>query len=175
MSTSESVHSSTRTHNPCGEVRRASRMRENLTYGSYGEGLETDRCSWPAPRQSLTRQLLFRELKCQYRMAEIPSKNVHITEALIYSALLSLIASRRLHTVIRNRIRLDSTRMNFDRWAVLFSSICENLLELLVGPKRHYRYLENRLTEFIRFEAEDPNVTRKTLVQRAQAGIMEAA
>lgn len=108
-------------------------------------------------------------------MAEIPSKNIHITEALIYSALLSLIASRRLHTIIRNRIRLDSTRMNFDRWAVLFSSICEDLLELLVGPKRYHRYLEYRLTEFIRFEAEDPSVTRKTLVQKAQAGIMKAA
>jgi hypothetical protein len=56
MSISESVHSSTRTHNPCGEVRRASRMRENLTYGSDGEGLETDRCCRPAPRQSFTRR-----------------------------------------------------------------------------------------------------------------------
>jgi len=120
-------------------------------------------------------ELLFRELKSQYRMAEIPSKNIHITEALIYSALLSLIASRRLHTAIRSRFRLDSTRMTFDRWAVLFSSIAEDLLELLAGPKRYYRYLESRLTEFIRFEAEDPNVTRKTLLQKAQAGIMEAA
>ena len=33
----------TRTHNPFGEVRRASCLRENLTSSSYGEGLETGR------------------------------------------------------------------------------------------------------------------------------------
>lgn len=31
----------TRTHNPFGEVLRASCLRENLTSSSYGEGLET--------------------------------------------------------------------------------------------------------------------------------------
>src|ERR1019366_3854160 len=44
------------THNPSGEARRASCMRENRTYSSYGEGLETDRGRRSAPRQPLTRQ-----------------------------------------------------------------------------------------------------------------------
>src|ERR1019366_6553780 len=44
------------THNPSGEARRASCMRENRTYSSYGEGLETDRARRSAPRQPLTRQ-----------------------------------------------------------------------------------------------------------------------
>jgi len=57
----------------------------------------------------------------------------------------------------------------------LFTSIAGDLLELFIGPKRYYRYLERRLTEFIRFEAEDPNLTRKTLVQKAQIGVMQAA
>jgi hypothetical protein len=120
-------------------------------------------------------ELVFRELKSQYRIGQIPSKNRHVTEALIYAALLSLAASRRLHRVIQNRIHLDVRRMNFDRWAVLFASISGDLLELLVGPKRYYRYLERRLTEFIRFEVEDPNVSRKTLVQNAQIGRMGGA
>ena len=51
------------THNPSGEVHWASRMRENRTYGSYGEGLETDRESYSAPRQSLTRQTMFQKLE----------------------------------------------------------------------------------------------------------------
>jgi IS4 transposase len=117
-------------------------------------------------------ELLFRELKSQYRLDQIPSKKKNVTEALIYAALLSLAASRRLHLAVRQQLRLDSSRMNFDRWAVLFSSISGDLLELLIGPKRYYRYLERRLTEFIRFEAEDPNVRRKTLVQNAQIGKM---
>lgn len=38
-------------------------MRENRTYGSYGEGLETDRGSHSAPRQPLTRQSLFARIE----------------------------------------------------------------------------------------------------------------
>ena len=45
-----------RTHNPFGEVHRASCLRENLTSSSYGEWLETGRAIAQAPRQSLTRQ-----------------------------------------------------------------------------------------------------------------------
>ena len=44
------------THNPFDESYWASCLRENLTISSYGEGLETDRASAKAPRQSLTRQ-----------------------------------------------------------------------------------------------------------------------
>ena len=144
MSISESVRPSfTRIHNPCGEVRRASRMRENLTYGSDGEGLETDRCCWPAPRQSLTRQLLFRELKSQYRLTQIPSRNIHVSEALIYSALLCLAVSRRLHRAVIEALRLNADRCNFDRWSILFASVAQDLFDLLVFPKYYRKYREN--------------------------------
>lgn len=117
-------------------------------------------------------ELLFRELKSQYRIDQMPSKNRYVSEALIYSALLCLAVSRRLYSFIRNRFQLDYYRVNFDRWSILFSSICADLLDLLVGPKRYYRYLERRLTEFIRFEVQDPNVSRKTLIQKAQIGVL---
>jgi hypothetical protein len=120
-------------------------------------------------------ELFFRELTSQYRIDQVPSKNRHVCEALIYAALLCLAASRRLHYVIQQQLGLDWCRVTFERWAILFSSISGDLLELLIGPKRYYRYLERRLTEFIRFEAEDPNVTRKTLIQKAQIGIMGSA
>ena len=75
-----------RTHNPCDETRWVSRLRENLTSGSYGEGLETGRrrtlngheggnpgyrqgrsCQ-ALPRQSLTRPVYFRILKSGCRI-----------------------------------------------------------------------------------------------------------
>jgi hypothetical protein len=65
--------------------------------------------------------------------------------------------------------------MTFDRWSILFSGIATDLLEPLIGLKRYYRYLETRLTEFIRFEAKDPNVKRKTLIQKAQIGVLQRA
>ncbi len=49
------------THNPFDETYRVSRLRENLTSGSDGEGLETGR--YAVPRQSFTRQVYFKELK----------------------------------------------------------------------------------------------------------------
>ena len=51
-----------RTHNPCEESHWVSRLRENLTSGSDGEGLETGQL---VPRQSFTRQQIFRLLKHQ--------------------------------------------------------------------------------------------------------------
>ena len=75
-----------RTHNPCDETCWVSRLRENLTSGSYGEGLETgrrrtlngheggnpgDRQGRPCkalPRQSLTRQLFFKWIKQHLRI-----------------------------------------------------------------------------------------------------------
>jgi hypothetical protein len=51
------------THNLFDEACWVSRLRENLTSGSYGEGLETGRASAQAPRQPLTRQSSFRDLK----------------------------------------------------------------------------------------------------------------
>ncbi len=49
-----------RTHNPSDEARWVSRLRENLTSGSNGEGLETGRTLSSVPRQSFTRQLFFK-------------------------------------------------------------------------------------------------------------------
>ena len=52
-----------RTHNPFDETHWVSRLRENLTSGSDGEGLETGRTLISVPRQSFTRQLFFRDIK----------------------------------------------------------------------------------------------------------------
>mgnify|MGYP000600317860 CR=1 FL=1 len=52
-----------KTHNPSGETCWVSRLRENFTSGSYGEGLETGRDSISVPRQSFTRQTAFQELE----------------------------------------------------------------------------------------------------------------
>ena len=51
------------TPNPFNEAHRVSCLRENLTSSSEGEGLETGRPVSLVPRQSLTRQICFKELK----------------------------------------------------------------------------------------------------------------
>ena len=51
------------THNPFDEIYRVSRLRENFTSGSDGEGLETGRASTPISRQPFTRQKVFDQFK----------------------------------------------------------------------------------------------------------------
>ena len=65
----------TPTHNPSDETHWASGLRENLTSRSYGEGLETGRATPQAPRQSLTRQLIFQSWKSSRHVASLtPTK-----------------------------------------------------------------------------------------------------
>ncbi|MGI0129771.1 MAG: IS4 family transposase, partial [Thermoplasmata archaeon] len=66
-------------------------------------------------------ELCFRELKSQYALDEFRTTNANIVEALIWSALLTLVASRRLHNFVRWRappeLRPRYTQM---LWAIQF-------------------------------------------------------
>jgi hypothetical protein len=56
------------THNPFEESHWVSRLRENLTSGSDGEGLETGLIR--TPRQSFTRQVFFKMAKQHLKLAK---------------------------------------------------------------------------------------------------------
>ena len=47
-------------------------------------------------------ELLFKELKSRYALDVLETKNVHIIEALIWSAMLTLIVSRRIYSLVKN-------------------------------------------------------------------------
>ena len=48
-------------------------------------------------------ELTFKELKSQYALDEFRTTNANVVEALIWSALLTLVASRRLYNLVRAR------------------------------------------------------------------------
>lgn len=104
-------------------------------------------------------ELLFKELKSQYRLDELPSAKRHIVESLIYVAVLTLTISRLLLQALRRRNAADRSRTPARRWAALFRTIATRLLELLVDSRpchRRWRQLELLLAhEFI-----DPNLNR---------------
>jgi putative transposase len=114
-------------------------------------------------------ELMFRELKSKYRLNHTRSKSRHVTECLVYAALLTLVLSRKLYQVLLSRWRADRRRFPFDRWATLVASIAVDLLDLLIS--RHDRRLrERKLDTFLRTEALDPNAHRLTLATRAEMG-----
>ena len=47
-------------------------------------------------------ELLFKELKSKYTLDVLETKNVQVIEALIWTAMLTLIVSRRIYTLVRN-------------------------------------------------------------------------
>lgn len=104
-------------------------------------------------------ELLFKELKSQYRMHELPSAKEHIVEALIYIAILTMTVSRLLLNAVRARAGLSQLRTPLRRWAATFKNVAMKLLDLLLdhGPlHRRWRDLEAFLTH----ESKDPNVNR---------------
>ena len=67
-------------------------MRENRTYGSYGEGLETDRGSLSAPRQPLTRQEFHKSWKsghCNVEDSQLRSEEAIRKWAIVLAAVAS--------------------------------------------------------------------------------------
>ncbi|MFA5507182.1 MAG: IS4 family transposase [Vulcanimicrobiota bacterium] len=104
-------------------------------------------------------ELLFKELKSQYRIDELPSSKQHIVEALIYVAILTMTVSRLLLQAIRKRADLSASRTPVRRWAVSFKTAASVLLILLLDHRANRQRWAD-LEKFLRHEAKDPNLKR---------------
>lgn len=104
-------------------------------------------------------ELLFKELKSQYRIDELPSAKEHIVEALIYIAILTMTASRLLLNAVRARAGLSAAETPVRRWAATFKNVAQRLLVLLLDPGPRRR-LWKELESYLKHEARDPNVKR---------------
>jgi hypothetical protein len=84
------------THKPFDETHWVSCLRENLTSSSYGEGLETDRATAQAPRQSLTRQLFFKALKQNLRVKTFIGTSANALKTQVWAALIAMLLIKYL-------------------------------------------------------------------------------
>ena len=78
-------------HNLYGENHRVSRLRENLTSGSEGEGLETGQ---NVPRQSFTRQRTFAWLGNYRRLLVRHEREINMYRAFFHLACLIIVLNR---------------------------------------------------------------------------------
>ena len=97
-----------------------------------------------------------------------------VSETRIFASVLTLVASRRLHRLVRQRSRIDERRMPFGRWARLVASVGHELLTIALERGVRPR-AERRLLDFLRTEALDPNRKRMPLAQRAEMGVYAPA
>jgi len=115
-------------------------------------------------------EILFKQLKSYYQLDSFPSTNRHIVHALIYTALLTMVASRCIESLLRQRrqladqLDLQPRQRGFPwlRLGSVLSSMSAPLLQavlLCAGVKR----ASVALTDLILKEAADPNHHRGTL------------
>jgi putative transposase len=115
-------------------------------------------------------ELLFREMKASYRLEDMPSAKRPVVEALIYATILTLAASRALHTALARRLRRCAARLPVERWAIVYAHVADQLLAAVAGPAGEREVVAKRALRFLEHEAVDPNVTRLHLLKRVVRG-----
>ena len=116
-------------HNPYGEYHWVSRLRENFTSGSEGEGLETGNL---APRQSFTRQLFFKWIKQHLRI----KKFYGISETAVKTQIWIAISVCVLVAIMKKKLSLDHSLYTIIR--VLSISLFEKALISRLFTEKDY-------------------------------------
>lgn len=115
-------------------------------------------------------ELLFKELKTHFRLEDMPSSKAVVVEALLYSALLTLVASRRVLAVVRNHLRLAGDRLPTQRWAAVFVSVAHELLLIVTRGLARVSGALRDVTRLLLHEAIDPNRKRHGLLLAVETG-----
>ncbi len=114
-------------------------------------------------------ELIFKELKSRYAMDVVNTKNPQIVEAYIWTAILTLIVSRRIYNIIReNSPKKEIIRYTQLRWSKIFAENADIQLTLILayyGIKRTF----NTVMDVYLSQALDPHVNRDHLMDKWRA------
>lgn len=114
-------------------------------------------------------ELLFRELKTHYRLAQVPSTKPHVVEVLVKASFLCLAASRALLRRVQAALTdVDDRPLPRQRWAALFARCAHDILQC-VAQDHAPRWLERDLQRLLLHEAPDPN-RRRPLLETIERG-----
>ncbi len=121
-------------------------------------------------------ELLFKELKSNYRLDQLPSRRQEVVETFLYVAILSLVVSRRLLQAVRQALpEHQAERFKTQRFARLLAELSGQLLLVLLAPARETRWLRQQLATTLLNEAVDPNKHRNSLLQNVEQGVLPYA
>jgi len=105
-------------------------------------------------------ELVFKELKSRYALDVLPTGNPKIVEALLWVAILTLLVSRRLHTLVRlSAPRRQIVRYTQLRWATIFAENADALLTAVLRSYGIERTFDTVASVYIS-QALDPHVNR---------------
>ena len=106
-------------------------------------------------------EILFKELKSKYALDVVPTTNPQVIEAFIWTAILTLLISRRIYTMIRRlNPRANMVRFTQLRWSNIYSESASRILNAVL----QYLGLDTSLITSFKIsmsEALDPHVNRR--------------
>lgn len=105
-------------------------------------------------------EILFRQLKSQFRLEDISSANENVVHALLYATLITLAVSRAFLHALQRLHPTHAGRMPNERWAVVFATIAQHLLAHILGVRRRAKRRHGDLLAVMSKEAIDPNRAR---------------
>jgi IS4 transposase len=107
-------------------------------------------------------ELLFKELKSKYALDVLETKNVQVIEALIWTAMLTLIVSRRIHNLVRNSSLNPEKMVRYTqlRWSTIFAENASDLLTVILKDCGIERTFETVMSVYDS-QALDPHVNRE--------------
>ncbi len=115
-------------------------------------------------------ELLFKELKSNYRMEDLPSRKKDVVESLLYAAILTLVVSRNLLNYVRRKLGELAERVPTQRWAAVLESLAHEILLLVLGPPRQLAWIDQRVSTTLLHEVVDPNAHRPGLLAQVEQG-----
>lgn len=118
-------------------------------------------------------ELVFKELKSRYALDMVTSTNPHVVEALIWTAVLTLVVSRRMYNVIR-AMAPEEQRARYTplRWSIIFAENADRLRSVMLkhlGLARDEQEELELLMEIHMGHGLDPHVNRRRLGDRVWA------
>jgi IS4 transposase len=107
-------------------------------------------------------ELLFKELKSKYALDVLETKNVQVIEALIWTAMLTLIVSRRIYSLVRNSTAHPEKMAQYTqlRWSTIFAENASDLLTVILQRCGIQRTFETIMSVY-ESQALDPHVNRE--------------
>jgi IS4 transposase len=107
-------------------------------------------------------ELLFKELKSKYALDVLETKNVQVIEALIWTAMLTLIVSRRIYNLVRNSSTNPEKMVRYTqlRWSTIFAENASDLLTVILKDCGIERTFETVMSVYDS-QALDPHVNRE--------------
>lgn len=105
-------------------------------------------------------ELIFRQLKSQFRLSDFPSRKDVAVETLIFASLITLVVSRTFLVELRKRFPHLEERMPFERWSAIFSEFAVSILHSLLDNRRKTKQRKKSLLDLMFREAIDPNAVR---------------